>query len=559
MTTTPDAVPLPCGTRLEKFELLEVMGQGGGGICYIAIDHQLGREVVIKEHFPRGLCMRKSGTAMVYPTQEQAYAASLQAFCRGARILGGLNHAGIAKIHEVFSACGTAFGVMEMVDGLSLRDWMAQKPSVKRIVRVLQSVLSTLRYMHGLGVIHRDIKPANILVKADDTPVIIDFDSAMPGEPTHVPTLVGTPGYAAPEQFCEGKIPTPSSDIFALGRTLARVVDEQGIPLPRRLKNSILRACAELPQERYQSADAWLRALEGPHRRRWCIAALAFACAAAGLVWWVVERQPEEEYVRAARHPADLVDVGPSLNLVAGFYKPVLSEEREFLQAALAAQKAVDDACAEWKKDELKIGEKATFDYYAKQVELNYALNQQFKRLVEDYIATVYGGNDPKPERTEFIMSVLEVKKMSFLRGMAKEYPLHPHYLVQYNWLGSIVYPEEEQLKPVEEALVASLLKEQTAYKERRKQCASMAERQALRLEFNEKVAALIDDYQSRYYDEDFFWPEFNIEVIRKVLSKGIPEKEAAPLMEKAALQQKYPSVKLRSAWAAHNSGSQNK
>ena len=131
--------------------------------------------------------------------------------------------------------------------------------------------------------------------------------------------------------------------------------------------------------------------------------------------------------------------------------------------------------------------------------------------------------------------------------------------MVQYNWLGSIVYPEEEQLKPVEEALVASLLKEQTAYKERRKQCASMPERQALRLEFNEKVAALIDDYQSRYYDEDFFWPEFNIEVIRKVLSKGIPEKEAAPLMEKAALQQKYPSVKLRSAWEARNSGSQNK
>ena len=71
--------------------------------------------------------------------------------------------------------------------------------------------------------------------------------------------------------------------------------------------------------------------------------------------------------------------------------------------------------------------------------------------------------------------------------------------------------------------------------------------------------AALIDDYQSRNYDEYFFWPELNIEVIRDVLSKGLTEKVVAPLMEKAALQQKYPSVKLRSAWALRNSGSQNK
>ena len=559
MNAVLEASPLPCGTRLEKYELLEVMGQGGGGICYLAIDHQMGREVVIKEHFPRGLCKREPGTATVQPLQEQAYAASLQSFCRGARILAGLNHAGIAKIHEVFSACGTAFGVMELVEGSSLREWMTQKPSVKRILHVLHELLCTLRYMHGLGVIHRDIKPSNILVKEDDTPVIIDFDSAMPGEPTHVPTLVGTPGYAAPEQFCEGCIPAPSSDIFALGRTFARVVEECGIKLPRRLKTCIQRACVERRKERYRSAEVWLRELEGSPRRWWYVAAFACACIAAMLVWLLEEMQRKEEYVPTARHPIDLVEYDNSLRLVAGDFKPVLPVECAFQQAALAAQKEVDDACAEFEKNELKTGKKTTFDFYAKQLELNELLNQKFRKLLEDYIATVYGGKDPQATHSQSVLDVLEFRKMNFLRAMATDYPLHPYHLVQYNWLGSLTYPEEENLNPEEEAFVQSLLKAQKEYKAHRGKVSSSEERQALRLEFNEKIASLVDEFQSRHFDAYYFWPELNIQVIRTVLSKGMPEKVVEPMLKKNVLEQKYPSVKLKPAPKTRANLSQDK
>lgn len=100
---------LPIGTRLEKYELLEVLGQGGGGISYRAKDCQLKREVVLKEHFPLGLCRREKGTAEVLPTDAAGYEYSLSAFCRGARMLAGLQHESVVKVHEIFSACGTAF------------------------------------------------------------------------------------------------------------------------------------------------------------------------------------------------------------------------------------------------------------------------------------------------------------------------------------------------------------------------------------------------------------------------------------------------------------------
>ena len=73
MEVNETVIALPKGTRLEKYELLEVLGQGGGGITYLAIDHQLRRQVVVKEHFPMGLCRRVPGSAQVEPVEVKPY------------------------------------------------------------------------------------------------------------------------------------------------------------------------------------------------------------------------------------------------------------------------------------------------------------------------------------------------------------------------------------------------------------------------------------------------------------------------------------------------------
>ena len=91
-----------------NYEIRAVLGHGGGGISYLAYDTQLEREVVLKEHFPRTLCMRRKGDAEVLPVDESDYARSLAAFCREARILAGLNHPGVVKVHDIFQAAGTA-------------------------------------------------------------------------------------------------------------------------------------------------------------------------------------------------------------------------------------------------------------------------------------------------------------------------------------------------------------------------------------------------------------------------------------------------------------------
>ena len=276
---------LPIGTRLEKYELLEVLGQGGGGISYLAKDCQLMREVVLKEHFPLGLSRREKGTAEVLQTDTAGYEYSISAFCRGARILAGLQHESVVKVHEIFSACGTAFLVMDYVKGASLREWMAAWPSAAEIVNLLESLLKTLEYVHREGVIHRDIKPSNIIVKEGNKPVIIDFDTSMPELPTHTPTPVGTPGYAAPEQFVKGCVPGPQADIYALGRSLSAVARDIGLKLPACIRRTLQKACAEQPENRYSSAAEWRMALKSAQRRPLYVAAggLLLAAAAAGI------------------------------------------------------------------------------------------------------------------------------------------------------------------------------------------------------------------------------------------------------------------------------------
>lgn len=259
---------LPQGTLLEKYELQAVLGQGGGGISYLAWDSQLEREVVLKEHFPLGLCHRDASGADVLPLDADTYARSLDAFCREARLLAGLSNPHVVPVHEIFSACGTAFMVMGYVEGVTFQEWVNHKPSPARLRKVLCRLLAALSYLHGNGVIHRDIKPANIIIRADDNPVLIDFGAAILGV-THTQTLIGSPGYAAPEQFVPGQQPSPQSDIYALGRTVLLASMAAEIKLPGRMRRALEKASEMNPAKRFKSAREWQRRLRFPHMLVW--------------------------------------------------------------------------------------------------------------------------------------------------------------------------------------------------------------------------------------------------------------------------------------------------
>lgn len=263
---------LPARTLLGHCEIRRILGQGGGGISYLAYDAHLEREVVIKEHFPPSLCYRAPGTAEVQAIQVESYNRSLAAFCREARILAGLNHPGIVKVYDIFQAAGTAYMVMEYVDGARLTEWLPEHAGeVEQVTSVLENLLEALSYLHGNEVLHRDIKPSNIIIRTGKQPVLIDFGAAMLGTPPTTITLVGTPGYAAPEQFQQhGKVGA-WSDLYALAHSFAKHIPAQSLRrYPRSFVEGLRKAAVQDWERRTASAAEWNAQLQ-KRRGRWRI------------------------------------------------------------------------------------------------------------------------------------------------------------------------------------------------------------------------------------------------------------------------------------------------
>ena len=98
---------------------------------------------------------------------------------------------------------------------------MQKKASdVAAVSACLAQLLRTLHYLHGNSVLHRDIKPSNIIIREDEQPILIDFGSAHLGTANHTLTPVGSPGYAAPEQFSPGGRVGAWSDLYALAQCI---------------------------------------------------------------------------------------------------------------------------------------------------------------------------------------------------------------------------------------------------------------------------------------------------------------------------------------------------
>ncbi len=251
---------LPVKTVLGNYEIRSVLGQGGGGISYLAFDRSLEREVVIKEHFPVGLCRREVNSAEIRPEDEEVYTRSLHIFCKEARILAGLNYPNVVKVHDIFEGTGTAYLVMEYIEGQTLKNYLPQHAeNIKDTQYILEQLLHTLHYLHGNSIVHRDIKPSNIIIRENGQPVIIDFGSAHLGTIDHTLTPVGSPGFAAPEQFSPGGRVGAWSDLFALANCFLHLIPEKKKKhYPQSFLKTLQKAASPEIAARYSGADAWL-------------------------------------------------------------------------------------------------------------------------------------------------------------------------------------------------------------------------------------------------------------------------------------------------------------
>lgn len=229
------ATPLPAGTLLAngRYQLQQVLGQGGFAITYLALDTQLKRTVAIKELCPQG-CVRDAHHQVAPITlPPDQFAQIRQRFIEEAQLVAQLNHPGIVRIYDVFQQNNTGYMVMEYLHGETLGAKLKRAGGVLPVneaVDYILKVCDALEVVHRAGYIHRDIKPDNIIHCADGRLVLIDFGAArhFVANQTATYTVMLTPSYAAPEQYSSAGRLDPRTDIYGLAATLYHLVT--GVP-----------------------------------------------------------------------------------------------------------------------------------------------------------------------------------------------------------------------------------------------------------------------------------------------------------------------------------------
>jgi len=224
---------LPVGLRIDEFEIRSVLGIGGFGIVYHAFDHALERDVAIKEYMPSSLAARSATLHVSILSQGHAetFALGLKSFVNEARLLARFDHPSLVKVHRFWEANGTAYMVMPLYRGRTLkalRAGLPDSPSEAWLRRLLEPLLGTLDALHAEGVFHRDIAPDNILVGEDGKPVLLDFGAArrVISDQSQTLTAILKPSYAPIEQYAEatGLRQGAWTDLYALGATLAYAI-----------------------------------------------------------------------------------------------------------------------------------------------------------------------------------------------------------------------------------------------------------------------------------------------------------------------------------------------
>lgn len=222
---------LPDNFELYEFKLEKVLGQGGFGITYLALDMNLMQHVAIKEYYPREFANRDSTftiQAVGNSEDKDTFAWGLKRFLDEARVLAQLSHPNIISIKRFFEAHGTAYLVMEFCDGKPFDEIIRDHGplSESELNGILFPLLDGLEHVHEKAFLHRDIKPANIFIKRNGSPVLLDFGAAKNEMTTHSKsvTSLATAGYAPFEQYStKGKQGT-WSDIYGLAATIYRSI-----------------------------------------------------------------------------------------------------------------------------------------------------------------------------------------------------------------------------------------------------------------------------------------------------------------------------------------------
>ncbi|HPU45956.1 MAG TPA: protein kinase, partial [Thermoclostridium sp.] len=265
------------GTVLgNRYSILSEIGSGGMARVYKAQDRYLQRHVAVK----------------ILKDEFKHDADFLKRFEKEAQAAASLTHPNIVQIYDVGTDNGNYYIVMELVEGITLKEYIKKVGALdwKEAVSITIQICSALSKAHSRGIVHRDIKPQNILITSDGIPKVTDFGiarAASADTATMKLDTIGSVHYSSPEQVCGGYI-DEKSDIYSIGVTFFEMVTGrlpfdgessvsvalkhiQDIPplptdvkpgIPSALNTIVMKAMAKSRKDRYQSASELIQDLE---------------------------------------------------------------------------------------------------------------------------------------------------------------------------------------------------------------------------------------------------------------------------------------------------------
>ena len=308
-------------TRLGPYAVIAPLGAGGMGEVYRARDTRLGREVAIK----------------VLPAERMADEGRRRRFVEEARAASALNHPNIVTIHEIESAEGIDFIVMELVAGQTLDGLIPrQGMGVSEALRVSIPITEALAHAHAHGIVHRDLKPANVIVTRDGVVKVLDFGLAKlvrdepddPGETLTTATgsgltrpgaITGTAAYMSPEQATGGKVDA-RTDIFSFGALLYEMVTGQRAFAGKTVSDTLQAVVRDQPPPPRERVPAIPEALER-------------------LIQLCLRKEPDRRFQHMSDVKVQLIDVKEAADSgsAVSAVQPIARTRRWLRRAALGA------------------------------------------------------------------------------------------------------------------------------------------------------------------------------------------------------------------------------
>jgi serine/threonine protein kinase len=256
---------LPSNTLLQngKYKIIQKIGQGGFGIAYKASAEHLKKDVCVKEFFFSDLCERAKDSSNVtiissYVDKINRVNSFKKKFIKEAQRLAQFQHPNIVQVTDVFEENNTAYYVMEYLDGGSLEDLIRQygAPSEQRAMELILPIIDALEIVHKANLLHLDINPRNIMLRRNQTPVLIDFgiskyleDGSWNQNTKSTASIGYSEGYSPIEQSSFGSSVadfTKSTDIYSLCATIYKMVTGVTPPTHNQIITNGLKSPKEL-------------------------------------------------------------------------------------------------------------------------------------------------------------------------------------------------------------------------------------------------------------------------------------------------------------------------